>query len=82
MRNVIQIASRQNAENAKALVDGEYKSIRPAKLGRTEIVGMITFRLLRGMEVGAVLDVLDSNEMRDENIAIAERIMDGWNRLK
>jgi hypothetical protein len=81
MRNLIQVTSRQTAERAKLLVDAEYKSIQPAKLSRTEIVGQITSRLLAGQETGAVLDVLDRNDMRDENIAVAERIFEGWKKL-
>jgi len=81
MRNSIQVFSRQTAEQAKRLVDAEYKSIRPVKLSRTGIVGQITSRLLSGREAGSVLDVLDRNEMRDENIAIAERIFEAWKKL-
>lgn len=82
MRNPIQLSSRQTAANAKALVDSEYKSIRPLKLDRNEIVGQITQRLLMGCETGAVLDVLDRNDWNDGNIPVAERMMEGWNRLK
>lgn len=81
MRNLIQTTCRQSAEQAKRLVDAEYKSIQPSALSRTEILGQITSRLLGGREAGAVLDVLDRNQMRDENIAIAERIFDAWKRL-
>ena len=81
MRNPIQVFSRQTAERARGLVDAEYKSIQPSKLSRNAIVSQITTRLLAEQETGAVLDVLDRNEMRDENIAIAERIFEGWKKL-
>lgn len=81
MRNLIQTTSRQSAEQAKRLVDAEYKSIQPTALSRTEIVGQITSRLLAGRETGAVLEVLDRNQMRDENVAVAERIFDAWKKL-
>jgi len=81
MRNLIQVTSRQTAANAKALVDGEYKSIQPVNLSRAEIVGQITSRLLSGQETGAMLDVLDRNQWCDENIAVAERIFESWKKL-
>lgn len=82
MRNPMSVAARQTTENAKALVDSEHANIRPAKLSRNIITRSITARLLAEQEAGAVLDVLDRNDWRDENIVVAERIIEGWNRLK
>jgi hypothetical protein len=81
MRNPIQVFSQQSAQRAKFIVDTEYKNIQPGTLTRNSIVGEITTLLLAGRETGAVLDVLDRNEWRDENIAVAERILEAWRKL-
>lgn len=81
MRNLITVTSKQTRQAAVAIIDA---ALYPSTNERT---GRVLRALLRagswggGAARGAVLRALDTDVMRDEHVAIAERICDEWEAL-